>query len=75
MRALGYDKFATEVINSHSRRSPLYDLVLASREQKAVDFFSPEALAELYRCAGTQFDPEVVDAFARVLEREAVHAA
>jgi diguanylate cyclase (GGDEF)-like protein len=28
-----------------------------------------EALAELYRCAGTQFDPEVVDAFARVLER------
>ncbi|HEV2874995.1 MAG TPA: diguanylate cyclase [Thermoleophilaceae bacterium] len=36
---------------------------------------SSEALAELYRCAGTQFDPEVVDAFARVLEREAAHAA
>jgi two-component system, cell cycle response regulator len=36
---------------------------------------SPEALAELYRCTGTQFDPKVVDAFARVLEREAVHAA
>jgi HD-GYP domain-containing protein (c-di-GMP phosphodiesterase class II) len=31
---------------------------------------SSEALAELYRCAGTQFDPQVVDAFARVLERE-----
>jgi two-component system, cell cycle response regulator len=30
-----------------------------------------EALAELSRCAGTQFDPEVVDAFARVLQREA----
>jgi two-component system cell cycle response regulator len=30
-----------------------------------------EALAELIRCAGTQFDPEVVDAFARVLSREA----
>jgi diguanylate cyclase (GGDEF)-like protein len=36
---------------------------------------SSEALAELYRCAGTQFDPEVVAAFARVLEREAAHAA
>jgi two-component system, cell cycle response regulator len=36
---------------------------------------SSEALAELYRCAGTQFDPEVVDAFARVLEREAANAA
>jgi two-component system, cell cycle response regulator len=34
-----------------------------------------EALAELYRCAGTQFDPEVVQAFARVLEREAARAA
>jgi diguanylate cyclase (GGDEF)-like protein len=36
---------------------------------------SAEALAELYRCAGTQFDPEVVDAFARVLEQEAARAA
>jgi two-component system, cell cycle response regulator len=36
---------------------------------------SPEALAELYRCAGTQFDPAVVDAFARVLKRDAAHAA
>jgi two-component system, cell cycle response regulator len=33
------------------------------------------ALAELHRCAGTQFDPEVVAAFARVLERESVRAA
>jgi polar amino acid transport system substrate-binding protein len=30
-----------------------------------------EALAELYRGARTQFDPEVVDAFARVLESSA----
>jgi two-component system, cell cycle response regulator len=30
-----------------------------------------EALEELYRCSGTQFDPRVVDAFARALEREA----
>jgi two-component system, cell cycle response regulator len=29
-----------------------------------------EALAELHRCAGTQFDPGVVEAFARVLEDE-----
>jgi diguanylate cyclase (GGDEF)-like protein len=36
---------------------------------------SADALAELYRCAGTQFDPAVVDAFARVLEREAARAA
>jgi two-component system, cell cycle response regulator len=34
-----------------------------------------EALAELYRCAGTQFDAMVVDAFARVLEREVHRAA
>jgi two-component system, cell cycle response regulator len=34
-----------------------------------------EALTELYRCAGTQFDPEVVEAFARVLRRDAIRAA
>jgi len=32
------------------------------------------ARAELQRCAGTQFDPRVVDAFLAVLERDAEHA-
>jgi HD-GYP domain-containing protein (c-di-GMP phosphodiesterase class II) len=36
---------------------------------------SPVAMAELRACAGTQFDPAVVDAFARVLEREMAAAA
>jgi HD-GYP domain-containing protein (c-di-GMP phosphodiesterase class II) len=31
----------------------------------------PDALAELRRCAGTQFDPTVVDAFCRLLETDA----
>ncbi len=34
-----------------------------------------EAMAELQRCSGTQFDPVVVAAFARVVEREAAEAA
>jgi two-component system, cell cycle response regulator len=35
----------------------------------------PAALSELSRCAGTQFDPAVVEAFVRVLEREMDAAA
>jgi diguanylate cyclase (GGDEF)-like protein len=34
-----------------------------------------DALAELRRCAGTQFDPQVVDAFVRVIEEQARRAA
>jgi diguanylate cyclase (GGDEF)-like protein/putative nucleotidyltransferase with HDIG domain len=33
------------------------------------------ARAELVRCAGTQFDPQVVDVFLRVLDRESARAA
>jgi HD-GYP domain-containing protein (c-di-GMP phosphodiesterase class II) len=29
-----------------------------------------EVLAEVRRCAGTQFDPQIVEAFLRVVERE-----
>ena len=36
---------------------------------------SAAALAELHRCAGTQFDPAVVDAFIRVLESDSARAA
>ena len=35
----------------------------------------PAAIAELLACAGTQFDPEVVKAFVRVLEREMTAAS
>jgi|GEM_PF-1329089 len=32
-----------------------------------------EAVKEIRRCSGTQFDPEIVDAFIRVLEEESVN--
>ena len=47
-----------------------YDAIVTDRAYRRAQ--SPEAaLAELQRCAGTQFDPEVVAAFALALEREA----
>lgn len=39
LRALGYEHFKAEVIRSHSRNSPLYDLMIASRNEKAIEFF------------------------------------
>jgi diguanylate cyclase (GGDEF)-like protein len=45
-----------------------FDAMVTSRPYKAA--VSPaEALAELHRCAGAQFDPVVVAAFATVVER------
>jgi HD-GYP domain-containing protein (c-di-GMP phosphodiesterase class II) len=47
-----------------------YDAIVTDRAYRKAQ--SPEAaLAELKRCAGTQFDPAVVAAFALALEREA----
>jgi three-Cys-motif partner protein len=36
---LGYEHFAAEVVKMHTRNVPLYDLMLASRERRAVEFF------------------------------------
>ena len=32
-----------------------------------------DAIAELRRCSGTQFDPTIVEVFTRMLEREELH--
>ncbi len=45
-----------------------YDAMSCRRPYKAALAY-PECLAELERCRGTQFDPAMVDAFHRVLER------
>ncbi len=44
-----------------------YDAMSCRRPYKAA-LTSAECLSELQRCRGTQFDPEMVDAFLRVLE-------
>jgi putative nucleotidyltransferase with HDIG domain len=47
-----------------------YDAIVSDRSYRAGR--SPEeALAELRRCAGTQFDPRVVEVASRVLQRDA----
>jgi len=45
-----------------------YDAMSCRRPYKAALTY-PECLAELERCRGTQFDPAMIDAFLRVLER------
>jgi len=46
-----------------------YDAMTTNRSYRKA-FSQDKAVEELKRCAGTQFDPEVVDAFIRVLGRE-----
>jgi diguanylate cyclase (GGDEF)-like protein/PAS domain S-box-containing protein len=70
----GYpDKLAGEDIPLESRVIAVcdaYDAMVSDRPYRA-PLTSVQALAELRRCAGTQFDPEVVDVFGEVLaERE-----
>ena len=43
----------------------------AYKQAQSVEF----ACAELVRCRGTQFHPDVVDAFLRVIDRDRVHGA
>jgi HD-GYP domain-containing protein (c-di-GMP phosphodiesterase class II) len=47
-----------------------YDAMLAVRAYRRTPMSSEGALAELRSCAGTQFDPLVVEAFASVLDPE-----
>jgi diguanylate cyclase (GGDEF)-like protein len=70
----GYpDRLAGEAIALGARIVAVcdaYDAIVTDRAYRPAQ--SPdEALAELRRCAGTQFDPGVVATFARVLERQA----
>jgi diguanylate cyclase (GGDEF)-like protein len=51
-----------------------YDAIISDRPYRAARS-SEEAVEELKRCAGTQFDPEVVDAFVEVLAAQAESAA
>jgi len=51
-----------------------YDAMTTDRAYRAA-MPVEDALAELTRCAGTQFDPQVVDAFIAVLEHEAAPVA
>jgi HD-GYP domain-containing protein (c-di-GMP phosphodiesterase class II) len=51
-----------------------YDAMVSDRPYRAA-LSHAEALAELRRCAGTQFDPAVVRAFVETVERADLRAA
>jgi diguanylate cyclase (GGDEF)-like protein len=51
-----------------------YDAMVSDRPYRPA-MTHAEALAELRRCAGTQFDPEVVGAFVDIVERAGLRAA
>jgi diguanylate cyclase (GGDEF)-like protein len=54
--------------------SDAFDAMISKRPYRAA-CSADEALAELDRCAGSQFDPRVVEAFAAALKRAVVPAA
>lgn len=39
LRGIGYEHFATQVINLHGRNVAIYDLMIASRNPRAIEFF------------------------------------
>jgi HD-GYP domain-containing protein (c-di-GMP phosphodiesterase class II) len=74
----GYpDRLAGDAIPLGSRIVAVcdaYDAMTSDRPYRPA-LSAQEALAELRRCAGTQFDPAVVAAFCRVSERRTADAA
>lgn len=39
LRRLGYTEFDAEPIRFHGNNAPLYDVMIASREERAIEFF------------------------------------
>ena len=50
-----------------------FDAMINNRSYKSAMSFN-DAIEELRRCSGTQFDPKIVDIFTRMLEREDLKA-
>jgi two-component system cell cycle response regulator len=77
MDGTGYpDGLAATDIPLGSRIILVADAFDAMRSERSygATFSETDALAELRRCAGTQFDPTVVAAFERVIARQSVPA-
>jgi diguanylate cyclase (GGDEF)-like protein/putative nucleotidyltransferase with HDIG domain len=47
-----------------------YDAMISLRPYRQGKFTQEQALAELKRCAGTQFDPKIIEAFVALSERQ-----
>ena len=52
-----------------------FDAMSSSRPYRPTPMSLEGALAELRRCSGTHFDPEVVDAFCRTLDAKPLAAS
>jgi three-Cys-motif partner protein len=44
LRGIGYEHFQTQPINTHERNAAIYDLMIASRSARAVEFFNQAVL-------------------------------